>query len=391
MNSRSATEGRPALQYRIPFNRPCFQGRELAYIADVIRTGHISGGGEYTRRCQELLERVLQAPRVFLTTSCTDALEMAALLLDCGPEDEVIVPSFTFVSTANAFALRGTRIVFADVRPDTLNLNEELLPGLVGPRTRAIVAVHYAGVGCAMERIGELARKNGATAVVEDNAHGLFGRYRGRLLGTFGDLATLSFHETKNITCGEGGALVVNRPELIERAEVFRDKGTNRSRFFRGEVDKYTWVELGSSFLPSDLLAAFLLAQLEERERIQARRSEIWEFYASQLRDWASRNGATLPIVPPHCEQSFHMFYLLMPGIRERSALIAHLKERGILAVFHYTPLHLSPMGQSYGGRAGACPVAEQISERIVRLPFFNDLSRAEQAQVVEAVRDFGA
>jgi dTDP-4-amino-4,6-dideoxygalactose transaminase len=391
LNSSPGKQSHAAAPYRIPFNRPCFQGRELEYIAEVIRVGRISGDGEYTRRCQELLEGLLGAPKIILTTSCTDALEMAALLLDIGPGDEVIVPSFTFVSTANAFALRGARIVFADVRRDTLNMDEGQLPALIGPRTRAIVPVHYAGVGCSMERICELATANGATAVIEDNAHGLFGRHRGRLLGTFGDLATLSFHETKNITCGEGGALVVNRPELIERAEVLRDKGTNRSRFFRGEVDKYTWVELGSSFLPSDLLAAFLLAQLEERERIQAKRAAVWQTYSIQLREWAGRNGVTLPVVPADCAQSFHMFYLLMPGTGERDALIAHLKTRGILAVFHYTPLHLSPMGESHGGKAGGCPVAEDIAARIVRLPFFNDFSEPEQAQVVAAVRDFGA
>lgn len=338
--------------YDIPFNRASFVGAEQRYMAEAVANGHLSGDGAFTQRCHGWLERELGVAKALLTTSCTHALEMAALLLDVGPGDEVILPSFTFVSTANAFALRGARPVFADVKGDTLNLDETRLDGLVTPRTKAIVVVHYAGVGCEMDAIGALAKQHGL-AVVEDNAHGLFGRYRGRSLGTFGALATLSFHETKNITCGEGGALLVNDPRYVEQAEVIREKGTNRSRFFRGQVDKYTWVGLGSSYLPSDLLSAMLLGQLEARDRIQAERRRIWEFYDRRLRGWADGHGVRLPVVPPDCEQAYHMFYLLMPSLRDRQALIGHLKERGILSVFHYVPLHLSEMGHRYGGRGG--------------------------------------
>ncbi len=301
-------------QWRIPFNKPCLVGNELTFIAQAIENGQISGDGSYTKRCQEILERELRVPKALLTTSCTDALEMAALLLEIQPGDEVIVPSFTFVSTVNAFVLRGANPVFIDVRPDTLNLDEKQLERLITPRTRAVVPVHYAGVGCEMDAILEIAERHGLP-VVEDNAHGLFGAYRGQPLGSFGDLATQSFHETKNITCGEGGALLINRRDLVERAEIIREKGTNRSRFFRGQVDKYTWVDIGSSFLPSDVLAAFLYAQLEARRHIQAQRERVWRHYYEHLGDWAAANGVRLPVVPAHCEQPFHMFYLLMPSL----------------------------------------------------------------------------
>jgi dTDP-4-amino-4,6-dideoxygalactose transaminase len=374
-------------KYSIPFNRPSLVGNELAYITDVIRAGHASGDGDYTRKCHVLLEQALGVPKVLLTTSCTHALEMAALLLDIQPGDEVIVPSFTFVSTVNAFVLRGARPVFIDVRPDTLNLDEMQLEGLVTPRTRAIVAVHYAGVGCEMDTILEIAGRHGV-AVVEDNAHALFGRYRGKYLGTFGCLATQSFHETKNFTCGEGGALLINDPQYIERAEIIREKGTNRSRFFRGQVDKYTWVDLGSSYLPSDILAAFLYAQLEAREQIQAKRRRVWECYYEHLRDWAQENNVRLPFVPSHCEQPYHMFYLLLPSLETRQSLIAHLKARGILGVFHYLPLHLSPMGQKWGYRSGDCPVTERVSDCLVRLPFYNNLREEDQQLVIETITD---
>lgn len=373
---------------RIPFNRPALTGREFEYTAEAIRSGHASGDGPYTQRCQTLLENALGAARVLLTTSCTDALEMTALLLGLREGDEVIVPSFAFVSTVNAYVLRGARPVFADIRPDTLNLDETQLEARLSARTRAVVALHYAGVGCEMQAILSIAARLGV-AVVEDNAHGLFARYRGRWLGTFGCLATQSFHETKNFHCGEGGALVINDPQYIDRAEILREKGTNRSRFFRGQVDKYTWVDLGSSYLPSDLLAAFLFAQLEARERIQARRRGIWERYREGLADWAGRNGVRLPAVPDHCEQSYHMFYLLLPSLERRQALIGHLKSHGILAVFHYQPLHLSEMGRRLGGRPGDCPVSEAVSERLVRLPFYYDLSETEQAEVIDRVRAF--
>jgi dTDP-4-amino-4,6-dideoxygalactose transaminase len=372
----------------IPFNRPGLAGRELAYAADAIARGHVSGDGHYTKRCHAVLEAALGCGKALLTTSCTHALDMTALLLDLGPGDEVIVPSFTFVSTANAYVLRGARPVFADIRPDTLNLDERLLPGLVTGKTRAIVAVHYAGVACEMDAIGETARAGGI-AVVEDNAHGLFGAYRGRPLGTFGVMSTLSFHETKNITCGEGGALLLNEPALYDRAEIVREKGTDRSRFFRGQVDKYSWVDLGSSYLPSDLLAAFLLAQLEAREAIQVRRREVWESYARGLADWAGEHGVGLPQVPGHCVQPYHLFYLLMPSLAARQALIAHLKAQGILAVFHYLPLHLSPMGRRFGGREGDCPVAENVSDRLVRLPFYKDLTQLDQERVIGAILGF--
>ena len=375
------------MAYRIPFNRPCFAGRERVYITEAIANGQISGDGLFTRRCHALLEQALSVPKVLLTTSCTHALEMAALLLDFQPGDEVIVPSFTFVSTINAFVLRGARPTFIDIRPDTLNLDERRLEQLITPRTRAIVPVHYAGVGCEMDAILEIARRHGV-AVVEDNAHGLFGKYKGKYHGTFGCLATQSFHETKNLTCGEGGALLINDLRYADRAEILREKGTNRSRFFRGQVDKYTWVDLGSSYLPSDILAAFLFAQLEASEQIQARRRRIWEYYQEHLRDWAEDRHVRFPIVPGHCEQPYHMFYLLLNSLGERQRLIAHLKARGILSVFHYLPLHLSEMGLRFGGKPGDCPVTEDVSDRLLRLPFYNDLTEADQAEVVAAIKE---
>lgn len=372
----------------IPFNRPWLSGNELAYLADAVRQGHVSADGAYTRRCHALLEELLSTPRALLTTSCTDALELCALLLEIGPDDEVIVPSFSFVSTANAFALRGARTVFADVRPDTLNVDAPLLAPWIGPRTRAIVVVHYAGVACEMDEILALASRDGI-AVIEDNAHGFLARYRGRRLGTIGRLATLSFHETKNFTCGEGGALLVNEPALVERAEILRDKGTNRGRFLRGQVDKYTWTDLGSSFAPSDLLAAFLLAQLENRDEIQRRRQALWQCYADGLADWAHRHSVGMPVVPPHCEPSYHLFYMLLPTPEDRSELMATLRAAEIAALFHYTPLHLSAMGRRHGGRPGACPTTEDISERLVRLPLYNDLSWEHQERVIDVVRSF--
>jgi len=313
---------------------------------------------------------------------------MAALLLGIQPGDEVIVPSFTFVSTVNAFVLRGAKPVFIDIRPDTLNLDERLLEGLITPRTKAIVCVHYAGVGCEMDTILKIAQRH-AVPIVEDNAHGLFGKYKGHWLGTLGCLATQSFHETKNFTCGEGGALLINDPRYIERAEILREKGTNRSRFFRGQVDKYSWVDLGSSYLPSDILAAFLFAQLERRDEIQMRRQQIWCTYQEHLTDWAAEHGVRLPIIPPECEQAWHMFYLLMPSLDSRQALIQHLKEQGILSVFHYLPLHLSEMGRNFGGRPGDCPVTEKISDQLVRLPFYNSLTESDQDSVCTSIRKF--
>lgn len=372
----------------IPFNKPCLAGRELLYISQAILNGHAAGNGGFTMRCHSLLEQHLGVSRALLTTSCTHALEMASLLLGIRAGDEVIVPSFTFVSTVNAFVLHGATPVFADIRPDTLNIDDTALEGLITERTRAIVPVHYAGVGCEMDAICALAARRGI-AVVEDNAHGLFARYRGQWLGTFGALATQSFHETKNISCGEGGALLVNDPAYRERAEILREKGTDRSRFFRGLVDKYTWVDVGSSYLPSDILAAYLYAQLEAWEWIQAKRRRIWERYATGLAEWAAERGVRLPVIPEDCEQSWHMFYMLLPDLASRQGLIAHLRERGILAVFHYQPLHLSDMGRRFGGRAGQCPVSESASDCLLRLPFYNDLSPEEQDRVIAAVCAF--
>jgi dTDP-4-amino-4,6-dideoxygalactose transaminase len=374
--------------YPIPFNQSSLQGRELEYIFHTMTIGQIAGDQTYSRKCHALLEQILGVPKAMVTTSCTHALEMCALLLDLQPGDEVIVPSFTFVSTANAFALRGAKIVFADIRPDTLNLDERQLASLITPRTRAVVPVHYAGVGCEMDVINDLAARHGV-AVVEDNAHGLFGKFRGRWLGTFGALAAQSFHETKNITCGEGGAILINDARLIDRAEILREKGTNRSRYFRGQVDKYSWVDIGSSYVMSDVLAAFLFAQMEVWPAIQSHRERIWKYYDANLRDWARERGIGCPHVPAHCEQSYHMYYLIMPSLERRQALIAHLKARGILSVFHYVPLHLSPVGLRMGGRPGSCPVTEEKSDQLVRLPFFNRLSQVDQDHVIAAVREF--
>jgi dTDP-4-amino-4,6-dideoxygalactose transaminase len=376
------------MSFSIPFNRPCLSGNEYKYIAQAIANGHASGDGPFTRLCNQLLEQELQVPKALLTTSCTHALEMAAILLDCRPGDEVILPSFTFVSTANAFVLRGARVVFADIRPDTMNLDEKQLEPLITSRTKAIVLVHYAGVACEMDTICAIAARHGI-AVVEDNAHALFARYRGKFTGTFGCLATQSFHETKNVTCGEGGALLVNDPQLVERALIVREKGTNRSQFFRGQVDKYSWVDVGSSYLPSDLLAAFLFAQLEASQEIQKKRRRVWEWYRLHLQAWALENAVRLPVVPAECEQAYHMFYMVLPSLEFRQSLISHLKAQGILSVFHYVPLHSSEMGRKWSARETRCPVTEDVSLRLLRLPFYNDLTEAEQARVVAAVTAF--
>ena len=373
---------------RIPFNRPSFVGRERAYMEQCLAAGQLSGGGGFTRRCCELLEARLGCGRALLTSSCTDALEMCGLLLDLGPQDEFIVPSFTFTSSANAFALRGARPVFADVRPDTLNIDERQLEALITPRTRAIIVVHYAGVACAMDEICAVARKRGVM-VIEDNAHGTFGKYKGRLLGTIGTLGTLSFHETKSVSCGEGGALLVNDSTLVERAEILLDKGTNRQQFFRQQADKYTWVDLGSSFVLADLLASMLLAQLEAEVEICSRREEIWRGYQRGLSAWASANGVLQPTIPPDCDSSYHLYHLILPNGGVRDRLLAHLRTLGILGVFHYQALNASPMGLRLGGRIGQCPVAEDVSMRLVRLPMFFSLTGAEQDQVTDAVTRF--
>ncbi len=375
-------------QDRIPFNRASVVGKEYEYMALAVAQGHISGDGPFTMKCQAFLEHEVGVHKALLTTSCTHALDMAALLLDVKPGEEVILPSFTFVSTVNAFVLRGATPVFADIRPDTLNLDERILGSLVTPKTKAIAAVHYAGIGCHMDKILEVARRFDI-AVIEDNAHGLFGKYKGKPLGSFGCMATQSFHETKNLTCGEGGALLINDDRLIERAEIIREKGTNRSRFFRGQVDKYTWVDVGSSFLPSDILAAYLFAQMEKWQDIQARRREIWNWYHEQLGSWAGSEGVGLPFVPEECEQPCHLFYLLLPSLRHRNDMIRHLQSRGVRSTFHYVPLHLSEMGRRFGGKEHDCPVTESTSDRLLRLPLYYSLTKSDLSRIAAAVTEF--
>lgn len=378
----------PTQRTRIPFTRTAVVGRELEYVSEAINSRHLAGDGPFTKRCRDLLERRLNVPGALLTSSCTHALEMAALLLEIRAGDEVIIPSFTFVSTVNAFVLRGARPVFIDSREDTLNLDERQLERLVTPRTRAIVPVHYAGIACDMSAIMDIAAPRGIV-VVEDNAHGLCGKYRGQSLGTFGALSTLSFHDTKNFSCGEGGALVVNDASYIERAEIIREKGTDRSRFFRGQVDKYSWVDVGSSYLPSELQAAFLLGQLESEAKIQARRRRIWETYHRELAHWAELRGITLPTVPPDCEPSWHLYYLMMPSLDRRQQLIVHLRQRDISAVFHYLPLHRSAMALKLNPHPAALPVAESAADRLVRLPMYNDMAQSEVNEVIEALHAF--
>jgi dTDP-4-amino-4,6-dideoxygalactose transaminase len=375
-------------EINVDFNRPVVVGNEFEYMRQAVENGHISGDGPFTKKCHTFFEHELGVQKALLTTSCTHALEMSAMLLDIQPGDEVIIPDFTFVSTVNAFVLRGAKPVFLDVRPDTLNLDESRLEEAITPRTKAIVPVHYAGVGCEMDSIMDIAALYNI-AVVEDNAHGLFGKYKGKYLGTFGSMASQSFHETKNFTSGEGGALLINDLRLVERAEIIREKGTNRSRFFRGQVDKYTWVDMGSSYLPSDILAAFLFAQLEQREKIQLHRKQVWEIYKTGLDDWANRHDVQLPCIPDHCEQSYHMFYMLLPTLELRQNLIAYLRERGVYSVFHYLPLHLSDMGQSFGGKVGDCPVTERVSDELIRLPFHYSLTSNEQEQVIDLIQGF--
>jgi dTDP-4-amino-4,6-dideoxygalactose transaminase len=380
----------PASPWQVDFNRATLVGSELEYVRQALESGRHAGDGPFARRCETFLERHCGAGRAFLTPSGTHALELAALLLELTSGDEVIVPSFTFPSTANAFALRGAVPVFADIRPDTLNIDEESLTRLLTPRTRAIVVVHYAGVACEMDAIVKVASASGV-AVIEDNAHGLFGSYRGRALGTFGRFAAHSFHESKNVSCGEGGALFVNEEADVGRAEIAREKGTDRTSYLRGDIDRYSWVGLGSSYLLGDVPAAMLLAQLQQAQRIGMRRKAIWQRYEVELSAWALGQNVTLPVVPADRSQTYHIFYLLTPSGGYRERLIRHLAQRGIPATFHYLPLHLSDMGRRYGARAGDCPVTEDVSERILRLPIFFDLSDPEQTQVIEEVQAFSS
>lgn len=377
-------------EIKVDFNKPCIVGKEYEYMADSIKESHISGDGKYSRLCHSLLEKQLGVPKVLTTPSCSHALEMTALLLDIKPGDEVIIPDFTFVSTVNAFVLRGAKPVFIDIRPDTLNMDESRLEELITPKTRAIVPVHYAGIACEMDTIMAIANRHGIP-VVEDNAHGLFGKYKNRWLGTIGCMATQSFHETKNFTCGEGGALLINDKSLIEKAEIIREKGTNRSRFFRGQVDKYTWVSVGSSYLLSDILAGFLYAQLEIWQEIQAKRKWIWQTYENELSSWANANGVVCPSVPAEVDPSWHIYYLLLPDLEKRQGMIDHLKNNGVNSVFHYLPLHLSEKGREYGGKIGDMPVTESVSDRLVRLPLYYDMGELEMEQVLNAVTSFKA
>jgi len=375
-------------QNRIPFNRPYMTGRELAYIAQAHANGHLSGDGPFTKRCNAWLEQTTGAMRALLTHSCTAALEMAALLLDLEPGDEVIMPSFTFVSTANAFVLRGAVPVFVDIRADTLNIDENLIEAAITPRTRAICVVHYAGVGCEMDAIEAIAVRHGLT-IVEDAAQGILATYRGRPLGAIGALGALSFHETKNLISGEGGALLVNDARFAERAEIIREKGTNRSQFFRGQVDKYTWVDVGSSYLPSEILAAFLAAQIEEADTINARRLALWNRYHEAFAPLEAAGRLRRPIVPAHCTHNAHMYYLLLDDLDARTQFIASLKANDIHPVFHYVPLHSAPAGRKYGRASGDLAITDRTGERLVRLPLW--LPDLDQARVIGTVETFFA
>ena len=368
----------------IHFNVPAFAGNELEYIRQAVAHGHTAGDGSFTARCHAWLEARLGAPKALLTHSCTAALEMAAILFDLGPGDEVIMPSFTFVSTANAVALRGAVPVFVDIRPDTLNLDETLIEEAITPRTKAIFVVHYAGVGCAMDRIMAIAEHHGLL-VAEDAAQGLASSHQGRPLGGIGHLAAISFHETKNLISGEGGALIVNDARFVERAEIIREKGTNRSSFFRGEVGKYTWVDIGSSYLPSDLIAAFLLAQLEQADRLLAERRALWNRYHAGFAEAEARGLCRRPIVPAECEHNAHIYYLLLPSPAERDALIAGLKREGIHAPFHYVPLHSSPAGSRFARTYGRLRHTDDLAARLLRLPLWYGMT-GETDQVVKAV-----
>jgi dTDP-4-amino-4,6-dideoxygalactose transaminase len=359
----------------IPFNRPYMTGQEIDNISRAHAAGHLSGDGPFTKACHAWLEGQTGAKRALLTHSCTAALEMSALLLDLGPGDEIIMPSYTFVSTANAFVMRGATPVFVDIRPDTLNLDERLVEPAITPRTKAICVVHYAGVACEMDAILEIASRHGL-AVIEDAAQGIYSSYRDRALGAIGDLGCLSFHETKNIISGEGGALLASNANLAERAEIIREKGTNRSRFFRGQVDKYTWVDIGSSYLPSELVAAFLAAQMEHGARITQERLAVWDKY----HDWAARHEAEgrlrRPVVPDHCTHNAHMYYILLPSLEHRTNFIREMGASGVGTVFHYIPLHSAPAGQRFGRASGELPVTDTVSDTIVRMPLWVGLDK---------------
>lgn len=372
----------------IPFNKPFIVGKELEHIKKAVNSGQLAGNGIYTKKCQQFLEKNYKFPKVLMTHSATAALEMSALLCDIQYGDEVILPSFTFVSTANAFFLRGARIKFIDIRADTLNIDENLLEDAVSKKTKAICPVHYAGVGCQMDVIGRIAKKYNLK-VVEDAAHAIGAKYKGRYLGSFGDMAALSFHETKNFISGEGGALVINSAKLVERAEIIWEKGTNRKEFEQGMVDKYTWIDKGSSFYPSELVTAFLYGQLENAKIIAQKRASIWNYYRDNLLGLEKQGFLHLPVVPQGCQHNAHMFYILLNSNKERNSLMQELRKNNILAVFHYIPLHSSPMGLQMGYGASQLPVTEEISKKILRLPIFHELKTEEQKLIIGLIKKF--
>mgnify|MGYP001445080457 CR=1 FL=1 len=375
---------------KIPFNQPCVTGSEFQYIQQAIQNGWLSGNGEFSKRCHARLEADIQCNRALLTHSCTAALEMAAILADIQPGDEVIMPSYTFVSTANAFVLRRAIPVFVDIRSDNLNIDETKIEAAITPRTKAIVPVHYAGVGCEMDTIMDIAERH-HLLVVEDAAQGFMSSYKQRPLGSIGHLAAFSFHETKNVICGEGGALLINDPDLVERAEIIWEKGTNRSQFFRGQVDKYTWVDVGSSFLPSEMNAAFLWAQMEQAEAITSRRLALWQHYHDALLPLETQGYLRRPIVPQDCQHNAHMYYMLLPDLERRTALIEHLSKVGVSSVFHYVPLHSSPAGQRFARTNGILPHTDKLSEQLLRLPLFPALLDQDVERIIAAIYHFFA
>ncbi|MDH5564081.1 MAG: dTDP-4-amino-4,6-dideoxygalactose transaminase [Nitrospirota bacterium] len=375
------------MKYTIPFNKPFIAGKELYYIAQAVTFGNLAGDGHFTKQCSRLLEEQFRIEKALMTPSCTAALEMAAVLCELAPGDEVILPSYTFVSTANAIVRVGAKPVFVDIRADTLNIDEQQIEKAITHHTKAIVPVHYAGVGCEMDRIMDIARKHNLL-VIEDAAQGVGAYYNNRALGSIGHLGTYSFHETKNYICGEGGALCINEPELIKRAEIIRDKGTNRSEFFRGEIDKYTWVDIGSSYVPSEIACAFLYAQLEMMNVISERRRTIYRQYRKLLKALEVQGCLSLPHIPEDCESNYHMFYILLPDRVVRDALMDYLKKHGIMAVFHFIPLHSSPMGQKFGRQVGDLSITEELSGRLLRLPFYFEMTEGEQEYIVKHLKE---
>ena len=372
----------------VSFNKPPYIGKESEYVLDAVNKGHISGDGEYTKKCAKKLEELIGTKRALLTTSCTHATEMAALLSDIKPGDEVIMPSYTFVSTADAFVLRGATPVFVDIRPDTMNIDETLIEDAITSKTKAIVPVHYAGVGCEMNTIMDIARRHNLT-VIEDAAQAIASTYKGKALGTFGDFGCYSFHETKNISMGEGGALLIQNEDLIEPAEIIREKGTNRAKFFRGQIDKYTWVNYGSSYLPSDMNAAYLWAQIENIDIIQKKRLSVWNRYREGLSELEKKEYIEFGVIPDECTNNAHMFYIKVSDLETRTELISYLKEKGIMAVFHYVPLHSAPAGRKFGRFNGEDRYTTTESERLIRLPLFYSISDEEVNFIIEIVKEF--